>query len=255
MFRKSVALMFAGALVVSALSAQTVDELLAKNLEAKGGKEKLKAIQSMRLTGKMTMGGGMEAPFTLTKKRPGNVRMDFTFQGMTGTQAYDGETGWMVMPFMGKKDPEKMAEDMLKEIKEEADFDGPMIDYAEKGHKVEFVGKEDVQGTPAYKLKLTMKDGDESYVYLDADAYLEIRMESKRKMQGQEVELETIVGDYKEVNGMLVPHSIESRRKGGTGPGQAITVEKVEFDLAIDASMFKMPEVKKEAPAAEKKPN
>src|SRR5687768_4237967 len=86
----------------------TVDEILAKNAEAKGGLDKLRALNSIKYTGKMALGGGMEAPITMTKKRPEMMRMDFTFQGMTGTQAYDGATGWSVMPFMGKKDPEPM---------------------------------------------------------------------------------------------------------------------------------------------------
>src|SRR2546430_8308652 len=101
--------------------------------------------------------GAMEMPVTMMKARPDQMRMDFTVQGMTGTQAYDGTTGWTVMPFMGKKEPEKMSEDMLKDMKDEADFDGPLFDYKTKGNKVEYIGKEDVQGSPAYKLKLDRK--------------------------------------------------------------------------------------------------
>ena len=101
-------------LAVSAF-AQSADEIIDKHLKALGGVEKLRAMQSIRATGKLKM-GPMEAPVTLLKARPDQMRMDFTIQGMTGTQAYDGSTGWMVMPFMGKKDPEKMSEDMLKNM-------------------------------------------------------------------------------------------------------------------------------------------
>jgi outer membrane lipoprotein-sorting protein len=232
--------------------AQTADEIIDKHIKAEGGVEKMKAIQSMKATGKMKM-GPMEVPITLTKARPEQVRMDFTVQGMTGTQAYDGSTGWAVMPFMGKKEPEKMSEDQLKEMKEEADFDGPLVDYKAKGNKVEYLGKGDVQGSPAYKLKVTTKQGTEMTQYIDAETYLLIRTEGKRKVQGQEMESETTIGDYKDVEGVLMPFSFESHQKGGQGPGQAITIEKYEVNPKIDNAVFKMPEVKKEEPKAEVK--
>jgi hypothetical protein len=233
------------------VSAQTADEIIDKHIKAMGGMEKLKAINTVKATGKMKA-GPMELPLTLTKARPDMVRMDFTVQGMTGTQAFDGTTGWLVMPFMGKKDPEKMSEDMLKAMRDEADFDGPLFDYKSKGNKVEYLGKEEVQGSPAYKLKVTTKQGNESTQYLDAETYLTIKTESKRKIQGQEVESETTIGDYKEIDGMLFPHSMESHAKGAPG-GQSITVEKYELNAKIDPASFKMPEVKKEEPKAEKK--
>ena len=186
------ALLFAFSLQAADL---TVDEILNKNTEARGGLEKLQKVNSMRFNGKLSM-GGMEAAFSMSKKRPEMVKMEFTIQGMTGVQAYDGATGWMVMPFMGKKDPEVMSGDALKEFKDQADFDGPFIDYAKKGNKVELLGKADVEGTPAYKVKLTTKEGNETTVYIDAETFLEVKMEAKRKMQGQEIEGETTLGNY-----------------------------------------------------------
>ncbi len=226
--------------------AQTADEIIEKHIKAEGGAEKMKAIQTMRMTGKMKM-GAMELPVVMIKARPDQMRMDFTVQGMTGTQAYDGTTGWSVMPFMGKKEPEKMSEDMLKEMRDEADFDGPLVDYKAKGNKVEYLGKEDVQGSPAYKLKVTTKQGNETTMYIDAETYLVIKTESKRKIQGQEVEGETTIGDYKEVDGMMFPYSLEMKAKGAPA-GQSITLEKYELNPKIDAAQFKMPEVKKEEP-------
>lgn len=229
----------------------TVDEILAKNAEAKGGIDKLRALQSIKFTGKMSLGGGMEAPLTLTKKRPEMMRMDFTVQGLTGTQAYDGSTGWMVMPFMGKKEPEPMSADAIKDVKEMADFDGPFIDYAKKGYKVELIGKGDVEGTAAYKVKVN-RDGQESVVYIDAENFLEIKSESKRKMQGQEIEGETIFGNYQEFGGLLFPMSIEMKAKGMPA-GQTITIEKVEINPALADDTFKMPAKKAEPAPAEKK--
>ena len=248
MKNKFVLSLCAVALLAASASAQTADELIEKNLKARGGADKLKALQSMKITAKMKM-GPMEAPITITRERPENFRVEFTVQGMTGIQAYDGTTGWSVMPFMGKKDPEAMSADALKDFKDEADFDGPLVDYKTKGNKVEVVGKEDVQGTPAYKLHVTTKDGNESNVYLDADSYLEIKTDTKRKIQGQEIEAETTIGDYKEVGGILFPMSIENHAKGREG-AQTIVIEKIELNPAsVDVASFHMPEVKK--PAAE----
>lgn len=248
MLKKFVLALCATAVVGASAFGQTADELIEKNTKARGG-DKLKAMKSVRMSGKMKM-GPMEAPFTATKARPENFRLDFTVQGMTGTQAYDGSTGWAVMPFMGKTEPEKMSEDMLKDFKEEADFDGPMIDYKAKGNKVESLGKVDVDGTPAYKLKVTTKDGNENIVYLDAESYLEIKSESKRKIQGQEMETESSIGNYKEVEGMMFPTQVENRIKGRDGMGQTITIDKIEVNPTLAADNFHMPAPKK--PAEEK---
>lgn len=235
---------------------QTADELIDKNLKAEGGADKLKALKAVRMTGKMKF-GPVEAPFTISKVRPEAVRIEFTVQGMTGTQAYDGKSnvGWAVMPFMGKTDPEKMSDEQIKDIKEEADFDGPMVDYKTKGNTVESLGKVDLQGTPAFKLKVTMKNGNEQYIYLDADSYLVIKTEGKRKVQGQEVETETSIGNYKEVEGLLFATQIDNTMKGKEGMGQSITIDKIELNPTIDTAFFTMPEAKKAAPPAEPKKN
>ena len=248
---KKVLLSVCALLISVAAFAQTADEIIDKHIKAEGGLEKMKAVQSMRMTGKMKM-GPMELPVTMIKARPDQMRMDFTVQGMTGTQAFDGTTGWSVMPFMGKKDPEKMPEDMLKQMRDEADFDGPLVDYKAKGNKVEYIGKEDVQGSPVYKLHITTKQGSESNMYIDADTYLVIKTESKRKVQGQDVEGETTIGDYKDVGGMMFPYSMEMHAKGAPG-GQSLTIEKYELNPKLDSAQFKMPEVKKEEPKAEEK--
>ena len=234
------------ALLAPIASAQTVDELLARNIEAKGGLKKLKAVQTMRATGKMVMGQGLEAPFIMMNKRPKNTRLEFTFQGMTGVQAYDGKTAWMSMPFMGKKDPEAMASDEAKVFEEQADFDGPLVDYKEKGNTVELAGEEQVEGAEAFKLKVTLKNGDVRHIYLDAETYLEIKVEAKRTIRGTEVEGESYMADYKEVDGMMMAHSIETGAKGSP-QRQKIVIEKVELNPGIPDSLFKMPVV---APAA-----
>ncbi len=123
-----------------ALAQETVDEIIAKNIEARGGRAALDAAEAFRMTGKMTMGPDMEAPLTVEKKRPMKMRFEFQLQEMTGIQAYDGARGWTVMPFIGKPDPELMTGADLEGAAETADFDGPLIDYAKKGHTVELMG-------------------------------------------------------------------------------------------------------------------
>src|SRR4029077_16438646 len=137
--------------------------------------------------GKMTLGPGIEAPVTLELKKPSSVRLEITFQGNTGVQAYDGKTGWGISPMAAKKDPEPMSADDLKDMDEQADMDGPLVDYKAKGHTVVLMGKEKVEGSDAYKLKLTLKTGDIRTIYIDVDSYLELKTEAKRTVRGSEV--------------------------------------------------------------------
>ena len=222
------------------LSAQTVDEVIAKNIQAHGGLAKLKAVQSMRLSGDFEA-AGMEAGFTQVYKRPMKVRRDVSIQGLTMIQAYDGQNGWQVVPFTGKKDPEPMAADELKIIQEEADIDGPLVDYKQKGNKVELVGKEKMEGTDTYHLKATLKNGDVRNLYLDAGSFLLIKATGKLTRQGTEMEVESTLGDYRDVQGVMFPFSIEQHMVGGQGPGQKIAFTKVEINVPVEDSIFKMP--------------
>lgn len=241
--RKALALAMVSAaalLAMPAAHAQTVDEIISKNLDARGGKDKIMAVKTARATGRMVMGPGMEAPFTIVWKKPGMVRMEFTIQGMTGVQAFDGTMGWSLMPFMGKADPEKMSEEDMTHIKDQADFDGPLVDYKSKGNQVELVGKETVEGTEVYRLKVTKKSGEVIFSLLDGEAFLEIKEEGKRTIRGQELEFETSLGDYKDVAGLMMAHSIESKAKG-LPQTQAMTIDKIEINPDIPDDSFKMP--------------
>jgi outer membrane lipoprotein-sorting protein len=243
MIRKILAALALGALFAVPASAQTLDEILAKNLKAKGGIEKLKAVKTMRATGTMTVGPGMEVPFVMEQKRPNAMRMEITFQGMQVVQAYDGKVGWQLNPLQGRKDPEPLPEDALRQVDLQADMDGPLVDYKAKGSTLELVGKEKVEGSDAYKLKLTLKTGDLLYIYLDADQFLEVRMDAKMKIRGTDIESETTIGDYKEVGGMMMAHAMESSQKGSPQK-QKMTIQKVEVNIPIDDMRFKMPTAK-----------
>ena len=219
----------------------TVDQLVAKNTEAKGGSEALRALRSIKLTGKMLVNQGqLEFGFAQTKSRPGSVRNEYSLQGMTMVQAFDGTEGWKIAPFQGRKDPEKMSADDTKSLIEDSEVDGPLIDWKEKGSQVEYLGTEDVDGTQAHKLKVLRKNGDVNYVYLDPDHFLEIRILSQRTEHGNQVEIETDLSDYEKVNGVFVPFAIDAAPKGSSDK-QKIIIEKAEANLPLDDTAFKMP--------------
>lgn len=240
MFKRVCLATVAVAVLIPCLWAQTVDEIIAKNVQARGGLEKLKAVQSIKSTANMSMGQGMEAPGVLIQKRPSLARLDFTIQGLTAVQAYDGKSAWQIMPFMGKKDPEPMSADETKEVEEMADLDGPLVDYKSKGHQVELLGKEKVEGTDAYKIKATLKNGDVQTIYIDSDSFLEIKEETKRTVRGSEQLIESSIGDYKDVDGVLFPFAMESGVKGSQEK-QKLTITKIELNVPADDSIFKMP--------------
>jgi outer membrane lipoprotein-sorting protein len=239
MLRKALVGLVVGATLAAPALAQTVDEVIAKANAARGGLDKMKAVQSIRMKGRMTMGPGLEVPITIEMKRPRHARMEFTLQGMTGVQAFDGQQAWGISP-MGSQKPEPLPPEMAKDLDNQADIDGPLVDYKAKGHQVELLGKEKIEGSDAWKLKVTLKSGDVQYIFLDADSWLEIRNESKRTIRGSEMELETTVGDYKEVGGLLWPHSIQSGAKGRPEK-QSFAFESIELNPAIDDVRFKMP--------------
>jgi len=236
----------ASALAVTAVCAQdkpqlTVDELVAKNVGAKGGADALRALQSIRLNGKMLVNEGqIQLAYAETKKRPDEVRTETTLQGMTAVEAYDGKAGWRISPFQGRKDPERMSADDVKPLMEDAEIDGPLVNWKEKGSTLEYVGREDVDGTSAYKIKVVRKNGDVNFVYLDPDHFLEIRILSQRVRHGAQEETETDVGDYEKIGGVFLPFSIESGRKGDSDK-QKIVIEKAEANVPVDDAIFHFP--------------
>ncbi|MCZ6508199.1 MAG: hypothetical protein O7A04_09180 [Acidobacteria bacterium] len=223
----------------------SLEEVLENYYDAIGGEEAWLEVESLKMTGTMMMGPGMEAPFTVYSQRPDKQRLEFTFQGMTGVQALDGDDAWMLMPFLGKTEPEAMPEEMAKQMKDQLDIEGALINWASKGHVLEMLGPGEAQGTEAYMIKATLASGTEQLYYLDAEAFVPFMLESSSIMQGQEVETETIFSDFKEVEGLMLAHSIENRPKGQPG-GQVITIESIEVGLDLSDIQFAMP-----APTAE----
>ena len=247
MYSRSFLLLIAGLLIGVSAEAQTpapsptVDELVTKNIEAKGGQAALEAIKAIRFEGRLLVNQGqIEIKYTETKQRPGKVRTDGVLQGMNLIQAYDGTSGWKVFPIYGRKDPEKMSADESKSLIEDAEIGGPLEHWKEEGKTISYLGTEDVEGTAAHKLKVVRKNGDISYVYLDPDYFLEIRILDQRIEQGAQVEVETDLGDYEKVNGVYFPFSIEVGNKGSTDK-QKIIIEKAEANVPVDDTIFEFP--------------
>lgn len=236
-------------LLAPAASAQTADEIVARYVKTVGGMEKIQAIKSLRRTGKFTGGGGFEAKVVEENKRPNMVRQEFFLQGMTGVNAYDGASGWKIEPWQGKKDAEPLGEEEMKQIVEDSDFDGPLVNYKDKGNRVEYVGLEPVEGTDAHKLKVTLKNGDVRYYFMDTDYFVPIKIETKRMVRGAEREYETSLGDYKEVAGVYLPHSVETGVKGTPFRAQ-VNYEKIEANVALDDVRFRRPGPTGQSPAA-----
>jgi hypothetical protein len=231
------------------MSAQTAEELVAKNLQAKGGLEKIKAIKSLRFAGRYQQ-GSFTAQVAQEAKSPDYLREMFTVQGMTQIQAYDGTSGWQISPFQGRRDPEMLGEDDLRDISEDADFYGPLVDYKEKGNTVEYLGHDTVDGDDVYRLKVTLKNGDIVYMYLDPDTYIEIRTERQQFIRGAVREEQTDLGSYKQVSGVYFPFSISSGPKNRPDQKGTVTIDKMEANVDISDSQFKMPS----APVAPAKP-
>src|SRR5277367_2137612 len=221
-------------------SSQTAEELVNKNIEAKGGMDKIKAIKTWRMTGKL-IGGGITATVGQENMRPNLVRETFSLQGMIAVQAYDGSAGWQVQPFGGRKDPQLMGEDDLRDLLVDSDFDGPMVNYKQKGNTVEYLGHDVVDGDDALRLKVTLKNGDILYYYLDPDTFLEIRRETQEFIRGSVRESASEMGSYKPVSGVMYPFSIATGPKNDPTSWQTISVEKIEVNVPLNNSEFAVP--------------
>ena len=238
--RAAVILLIAACCCSVSSFSQTADELIAKNIQARGGLEKIKAIKTLRMTGKFEGGGGFTASVSQENQRPSLIRQTFSLQGMTAVQAYDGTSGWQIQPFEGHKDPDLMGEDDLRDLLLDADFDGALVDYKEKGNTVEYLGHDVVDGDDALRLKVTLKNGDLIYYYLDPDTYLEIRKEIQQFIRGSVRDRVVGLGSYKPVNGVMYPFSISQGTK--THPDdQTSTVQKIEANVTIDPADFMLP--------------
>jgi outer membrane lipoprotein-sorting protein len=235
-------LLFVAGAVLGSVSAtaQTVDEIVARHEAARGGRKALAAVRTLRMTGRADAGPGRQAILRREIARPGRIRTEFVFQGTTGIYVWDGTSGWRVSPLDGSLEPEPMPAEAAALSAEQADFEGPLVDWKAKGNRVERVGTAALPGGPAHELKVTMKSGVVRTIWIDAKTGLVVKSGSTRKVKGHETTLEVLYGDYRETGGVQFARSIEI---GAEGRPQRlrIVVDSVEVNPRIDDSRFKMP--------------
>ena len=238
---------FLCALPLHSAPAQTLDEIVKKAIDARGGIEKIKAVQSERITGTFNA-QGVEGALVLELKRPHKLYSEITVEGQKVLRVFDGKSGgWTLNPFLENKDVVEMSADELKGMPDESDTDGPLVDYKTKGSKVELVGKEDAEGKTVYRLKITSKSGEVRSYLIDSGTFLTTKWEGIRRVQDQDLPWDCALSDYRDVQGLKFPFKID-QGSPGTDYRQTLKVEKVEINPKIDESHFAKPA----APAAPK---
>lgn len=221
--------------------AQTVDDIIAKNIKARGGIEKFKSVNSMKISATVTA-QGMKLPVTVYSKRPNMMREETEMQGQKMVRAFDGTTAWTINPMMGGG-PQPLTGTAANTAIDSADLEGPLVDYKQKGHTIELVGNETLDGKPVHHLKITRKTGTVQHLYLDADSGLERKTTIALEQGGMKVDLEIILTDFKSIDGLMMP-SMTRQLMNGNEIAQ-VSIDKVELNAPIDDAVFKMP-----APAA-----
>lgn len=248
-----------------------------KNAAARGGLEAWRAVKSMSMSGKLEAGrprdqlklamsylrptgenkaearmalarGGeaapekpVQLPFLMEMKRPGKKRLEVQFQGQTAVQVFDGDKGWKLRPFLGRREVEPYTAEEMRLTSQETELDGPLIDYAAKGNKVELVGTEQVEGREAHKLKVTLKNGQVRNVWVDAQTFLDVKIDGTRRMDGTPRTVWTYYRDYRAVDGLMIPHLLETTVENIKG-SEKIMIELVSLNPELNDQLFAKPE-------------
>ena len=220
--------------------APTADDIVGRYVTARGGIQKLRALQTLRQEGRVSAGAGRNGLVTREIKRPGRIRFEFTVQGVTSVFASDGQRGWKVNPREEKSGLQPLPEEALVDAREQADIDGPLVDYQSKGSRIELVGREIVGGHDAWKLKVTLKSGGALTAYVEVKSANLVRTDATRLVRGRRVSVETTFGDYRKTGGILFPHLVEVRAAGRPQLVR-IVVDKVEVNPPLSDARFTPP--------------
>jgi len=217
----------------------TVDEIVAKNLAARGGLDKLRGLQTMKMTGTINV-QGMDMPLTVMTKRPNLLFQEMTMQGQRMVSAFDGAKVWAINPMLGPG-PRELTGQQADMIRDQASFDGPLVNYKDRGDTLEMAGSADVGGAKAWKLKLTRKIGGRSmFIYVDADTGLEKQWSATVDQSGMTIDVDTVMLDYQPTpEGVLVARSMRTL-VGGQQQG-LLKVLTVEYNVPIEDAAFQMP--------------
>lgn len=255
----------------SAHSLLSAQQIVDRNVAARGGLKAWHAVQTMRMTGKIDVGSvrtkpplplyavtktkykippkteaqakPVQLPFVMELKRPNKMRFEMEFRGDTAVQAYDGSSGWKLRPFLGRSEIEPYTADEMKQAAQQQELDGFLIDYKAKGSKVETDGMDKVNGHEAYKLKLTLKDGQVRHVWVDATTFLDIKIDGTRRMDGKPRQVATYMSDYRTVKGVKVPFVMETSVENVKG-SEKIAIQQVELNTELADTQFAKPDSK-----------
>ncbi|WP_233867546.1 outer membrane lipoprotein-sorting protein [Paraburkholderia adhaesiva] len=238
-----VAGLLAGSALTAAAAGMSGAQVADRNAEARGGLQTWRSVNTLTMTGQIDVGGTkpVQLPFTLTMKRPHKSRFELRFNGQTSYQVFDGAQGWKVRPFLGRTEPEPYSPAELHSAASTADLDGPLIDYAAKGNRIDLVGTDSIDGHRALQLKVTLKDHTERHVWVDASTFLETKVEGDpRKLDGKMHTVSVFYRDYRKEGGVMMPHVIETV-VAGVKQVHRITIDKVTVNQPVDDSLFAKP--------------
>jgi len=216
-----------------------------RNVKARGGLEAWRAVGTLKMSGELDAGGKAEAklPFVLSMKRPHKSRLEITFAGKNAVQIYDGEQGWKVRPFLNRDDVEPFTPAETRSAASSAELDGPLVDYAKKGKRVELAGTEKIEGKKTYKLKLTSKSGEQRFVWVDAATFLEAKISGEpRKLDGRPHNVAIYYRDFRTVNGLKVPYVLETVVEG-VKQRRKMAIQTVTVNPPLDNALFAKPSV------------
>ena len=234
----------ASAFIVLATSAasiaQTVDEIVAKHIEAMGGADKWKAIKAMEMNNKFSVQGmDIESKTVIVNGK--SLRTDISVMGQEIISAVDGETGWAKQPAMmgGTGEPEDMPGVLVKESRKQLNLGGSLLNYKENGSTVELVGKEKLDGVDVYHLKLTEKSGDITNLFISTTNYYTLKSAGKRNIQGKEIDAEVNYSNFKQVEGLTFPFTMETASP--MGGMMTIETDSIKLNPKVDETIFKKP--------------
>jgi outer membrane lipoprotein-sorting protein len=245
--KTSLSLALCAALLASAAASSaemTAAEVADRNVAARGGLQAWRAVSTLTLSGEMDAGGKQEVklPFVLQMKRPHKSRLELRFQDQTALQTWDGAKGWKLRPYLNRNDVDAFTAAEAKQAAASDELDGPLVDYARKGTKIELLGTEAVAGKNAYKLRLTKAGGEQRNLWIDAQSFLELQIDGEpRKLDGRPHKVTVLYGDFKSVNGLMVPHSLETVVQG-VKQTRKMTIKSVAVNKPLDDTLFGKPQ-------------
>jgi hypothetical protein len=241
-------------IVTPGAEAQTVDDVVRRYVEARGGAARLRAVESLRFTGTMEL-PDVQASFVLELKRPNLMRTEFVVQGQTGVRAYDGQHAWEQLPLPGEA-PRLMGPEEAREARAQADVDlSPLVGSAAKGFTVELLGRDRLPGGETWKLVVRGREGPPRTIHLDTRTHLMVQTSDTRSVDGQPVEIVTEISDYRPLGALVFPHRIEMGPRGKPQERQRLVIHKVEVNPPLDAQRFAMPGGGPRAPTPKPRPS